>query len=71
MTTQTCEHDACLCTRPYSKQVQAASTERIDPNGAFCSRHCRDEAGGPHGDGGCLCGHPQCQKFAGEGIPPL
>ena len=72
MTTQTCEHDACLCTRPYPAQAQAESTERIDPNGAHCSRRCREEAAaGPIGDGGCQCGHPQCQKSSGAGIPPM
>jgi hypothetical protein len=71
MTTATCEHHACLCTRPYPKQAQAASTERIDPEGEYCSRRCREEAGGALGAGGCQCGHPQCQKMASVGIPPM
>lgn len=68
---ETCAHDACRCTRPYSKQIQAASTERIDPNGEYCGRHCAGQAHGEPGDGGCLCGHPQCQGPADAGIPPM
>ena len=70
-TSETCAHDACLCTRPYPKQAQAASTEHIDPNGTYCSRHCESHAHGEMGDGGCLCGHPQCSKDADAGIPPM
>ncbi|MBV8369721.1 MAG: hypothetical protein JO036_12450 [Candidatus Eremiobacteraeota bacterium] len=72
MTTPTCEHHACLCTRPYPKQAQAQSTAPIDPNGEYCSRRCGEqEATGPLGDGGCQCGHPQCQQVADTGIPPM
>ncbi|HEY0393260.1 MAG TPA: hypothetical protein VGD01_02075 [Candidatus Elarobacter sp.] len=69
---ETCAHDACRCTRPYSKQTQAASTEPIDPDGEYCSKLCaRHAAGGEPGDGACLCGHPQCQAPADEGIPEM
>jgi hypothetical protein len=67
--TGTCAHDACLCTRPYSKAVQAASTERIDPNGEFCSRRCSEEASGAAAGGACECGHPPCQALADAGPP--
>ncbi len=70
-TTATCAHDACLCTRPYSAQTQAASTERLDPDGEYCSRRCEEAAAGPRGDGACLCGHPECQASADAGIPPM
>ena len=70
-TPETCAHVACLCTRPYSKQTQAASTEPIDPNGEFCSKLCAARAKGEPGDGACLCGHPQCQAPADAGIPPM
>ena len=71
-TTLTCAHDACRCTRPYTPQTRAASTEPIDPNGEFCSRRCAERGTfGELGDGGCLCGHPQCQAPADKGIPPL
>jgi hypothetical protein len=66
-----CAHDACLCTRPYPKQAQAAGFEPLDPNAEYCSRHCAERAGGEPGDGGCLCGHPQCQAGADAGIPPM
>lgn len=72
MPTATCAHDVCLCTRPYSAQVQAASTAPIDPDGTYCSRRCEEsDADGPAGDGGCLCGHPQCDAAADVGIPPM
>ena len=66
-----CAHDACLCTRPYPIQAQAAGFERLDPNAEHCSRRCAEEAQGERGDGGCLCGHPQCQAGADAGIPPM
>jgi hypothetical protein len=68
---ETCAHVACLCTRPYPRQAQAASTERIDPNGTYCSKRCAERARGELGDGGCLCGHAQCQRDASVGIPPM
>jgi hypothetical protein len=68
---ETCAHDACRCTRPYSKQTQAAATEPIDPNGEYCSKLCAGHGSGEPGDGACLCGHPQCQAPADEGIPAM
>ncbi len=70
-TSERCGHDACLCTRPYPKEAYATGVERIDPNAEFCSRRCADHAQGEHGDGACLCGHPQCDRPAAEGIPPM
>jgi len=70
-TEKTCAHDACRCTRPYSKQTQAASTAPIDPNGQFCSRRCEEQSAGAVGDDGCECGHPQCTASADAGIPPM
>ncbi|HEX3463605.1 MAG TPA: hypothetical protein VHS78_06080 [Candidatus Elarobacter sp.] len=66
-----CAHDACLCTRPYPKEALATSTQRLDPNAEFCSPRCADRANGEPGDGACLCGHPQCDRAADEGIPPM
>lgn len=70
-TSETCAHEACLCTRPYSAQAQALSTARIDPNGEYCSKRCAEQAQGlPTGDG-CECGHPQCSRSMGIGTPPM
>jgi len=66
-----CAHDMCRCTRPYPPSTQASATERIDPNGEFCSRRCSEQSHGVMGDGGCECGHPPCQASADAGIPPI
>jgi hypothetical protein len=71
-TTQTCAHDACRCTRPYSAQTQAASTAPIDPDGTYCSRRCAEVADkGLPGDGGCECGHPECTPQSSVDVPPM
>ena len=69
--TDTCVHEACLCSRPYSKQTLATGTEHLDPNGPFCSHRCAERAGRAPGDGGCVCGHPECSSLADVGIPPI
>jgi hypothetical protein len=74
MTTTTtgerCAHEMCLCTKPYPASTQAAATERIDPNGEFCSRRCADQEHGEMGDG-CECGHPPCQAPADKDQPVM
>jgi hypothetical protein len=70
-TTETCAHDACRCTKPYSAQTQAASTSRIDPDGTYCSKRCEQQAAGTPSDDGCECGHPQCSAAMDTGIPPM
>ena len=71
MTTGKCAHDACLCTKPYPAEAQALSTARIDPNGEYCSRRCSEQSGGAPGDGGCACGHPQCDAANQRDIPDM
>ena len=70
-TTETCEHKSCSCTRPYSPQIRAAGTERIDPNATYCSRRCEEQARDPIGGDFCECGHPPCQAAADAGFPPM
>jgi hypothetical protein len=71
MATQNCAHDACLCTKPYPPQAQALSTQRINPNGEYCSKRCAEQEGGASGDDGCECGHPQCDAMTTRDIPPM
>jgi hypothetical protein len=68
---ETCAHTTCRCTRPYSPQAQAASTTRIDPNGAYCCKRCEEQAKSPMAARGCECGHPQCSALSSKGIPPM
>ncbi len=70
-TAEYCAHEMCRCTRPYPPSTQATSTERIDPNGEYCSRRCSEQSHGVMGDDGCECGHPPCQAIADKGIPPI
>ena len=68
---ETCAHELCFCTKPYSPQVRALSTAPLDPNAQFCSKRCEEMAAGTPGDDNCECGHAQCTGNADTGIPPM
>jgi hypothetical protein len=70
-TAQTCAHETCRCTKPYSAQTRAASTAPLDPGAPYCSRRCEEMATRELGADGCECGHPECSAQSSAGIPPM
>jgi len=70
----TCAHEACRCSKPYSAQTFAAGTRRIEPDDTYCSERCEVQAGQPlgeRGSGGCECAHPECTPQTTVDIPPI
>ena len=55
-----CAYEACVCAKPYAKQLQATGVHFVDPNAEFCSARCEEAAKMPAKPGGCECGHMKC-----------
>lgn len=70
-TPETCAHESCRCTKPYSERTRAASTSPLDPGAAYCSRRCEEMASEDIHADGCECGHPECTPQTYVDVPPM
>jgi hypothetical protein len=70
-TPETCAHESCRCTKPYSARTRAASTSPLDPGAAYCSRRCEEMASEDIHADGCECGHPECTPQSYVDVPPM